>query len=75
MKEYLLNIIQKNFKCGNKMTDSLRKETYEIDGGATKSVWSTVTVPENPFKHEIAELKIEQDGYDLGYVDDLKSYI
>ena len=75
VREHVIQQIQKNFKCGSDMVKSIRDGAYGAIGGGkpVRQLTALRNPADNSVKDEMV-VKIEQDGYDLEYTEDLRNY-
>lgn len=73
VKDHIIVQIQKTFKYGMDMAKSLRNSEYVNlrEGRPTRMV---VTIPKEATEADQMTLKIEQDGFDIAYQEDLREY-
>ena len=80
VKDHIIQLIQKNYKFGIDIVKAIRNDKYEVHPGGTQPTRQLATLTTSggttttPTEAEIAAMKIEQDGFDILYREEIKEY-
>ena len=80
VKEHIIQHIQHTFKFGSDMVNAIRNDEYGTPGGGRprRQLANIYQLDEEgqptDVKREDIEIKLEQDGYDLEYTEELRNY-
>ena len=74
VREHIIQDIQKKFKYGSDMVKAIRDDAYTDPGQGKPARQIADLYDERNKRKDNVLLRIEQDGYDLEYTEDLRNY-